>query len=146
MNTPPPLWRLILALFIAPAFPTALLASCFWFMASFRWSYLVHLWQIGPFAFAPALIFGLPTLLILYYGYVKPTAYRTMIIGGIIAISPWFVISISILFGSGFVVASYALILMFVAFLLGVMGGAIFYLFGVSDIRRLGARLDWRAS
>ncbi|MFM9616184.1 hypothetical protein ACKI18_47085, partial [Streptomyces niveiscabiei] len=77
MNAPPPLWRLILALLIAPAVPAALYAAWVWSGTSSLASYLSHFQLVaGVGAYPAALLLGFPTLILLC-GEVTPTLRRT---------------------------------------------------------------------
>ncbi|MDR6870473.1 hypothetical protein J2Y55_001473 [Bosea sp. BE125] len=129
MSAHPPLWRLIPALIVAPAVPAALYAAWIWFDTPSQASYFSHFRLIaGIGAYPAALLLGLPTLILLR-GEVAPTLRRAMLIGGIIASFQWLLL-IPFSVTSNANLGGYLLAAVLPAFLLGLLGGAVFYLVG----------------
>lgn len=132
MNAHPPLWRLFLALIVAPAVPAALYAGWIWSGSLSQASYLSHVRLIAGLGAYPAtLLLGLPALFFLR-GEVAPTLRRAMLIGGAIASVPWLLL---LPFGAAANadLGGYLLEAVLPAFLLGLLGGAVFYLVGCVD-------------
>ncbi|WP_152013953.1 MULTISPECIES: hypothetical protein [unclassified Bosea (in: a-proteobacteria)] len=121
-----------MALIVAPAVPAALYAGWVWSGSPSQASYLSHFQLIASFgAYPAALLLGLPTLLLLR-GEVTPTLRRIMMIGGIIASVPWLLL---LPFGAtpNADLGGYLVLAVLPAFLLGLLGGAVFYLVACMD-------------
>ena len=148
MQARPPLWRLFLALIVAPAIPAALLASGFWFAGSSQTSYTHYLSQLKQVAlmgaYPPALMFGIHTLLLFYYGHVAPTARIVIVTGGVIASIPSLLLAIFALLESGSFLGGYVFVHLLLSLVLGLLGGAIFYLVGVLGLKGSQSRLVCR--
>lgn len=129
MSAHPPLWRLILALIVAPAVPTALYAAWIWSDTPSQASYLSHVRLIaGVGAYPAALLLGLPALVLLR-GEVAPTLRQVMLVGGIVASLPW-LLPLPFGMATNADLSGYLLEAVCPAFLLGLLGGAVFYLVG----------------
>lgn len=127
----PSVWRLTLAFLIAPAVPAAILAAIYWSDTPSEASYIDRFRMVAIIgAYPPALAIGVPALLILR-NRVEPSVLILAVIGGVIAAVPWLLL-LPLGWHSSFDIIGYLMESVLPSFVLGLLGGAIFYLIGIA--------------
>lgn len=136
MDVHPPCWRLALAFLVAPAVPAALYAALMLSDTRSEASYLSHFRMIAIIGAYPAtLLIGLPALLVLR-GRLAPTFPTVSLVGGIVASGPWLLLALYSPQTSLADLVGYLLESVIPAFLLGLLGGAVFFLVGIAGAGR----------
>jgi len=127
----PPWWRLSLAFLIAPILPALLFAEWVWRESASTATLFDRFMLVSLFgAYPPVIICGIP-LVIVFRKRVKPALPAIVLAGGLIASLPWWIIAIV---GDSGIIDS-ILETALPAFVLGLLGGAIFFLVGVAGYR-----------
>lgn len=127
----PPWWRLALAFLIAPILPALLFAEWEWRGSQSTATLFDRFMLVSILgAYPAAILCGIPALVILRKR-VKPTLLAIALAGGLVASLPWWIFAI--LSGSDMIDAILETALP--AFVLGLLGGVIFFIVGVAGFR-----------